>query len=57
MSKLEFNYYDVLVSEGFKVIPLVLAMSKTDAMHIIELKGYAPLDADLSLLDNRNVYK
>ena len=56
MNKIEFNYYDVLTSD-FVVIPLILAISKEDAMYIVELKGYTPLDADLSLLDNPSVYK
>ena len=54
--KVEFNYYDVLTSD-FVVLPLILAMSEVDAMHIVETKGHTPLDASLSLLDNLNVYK
>lgn len=54
--KVELNYYDVLIAEEFKVIPLILAMSKVDAMHIVELRGYTPLDADISLNDV-NIYK
>lgn len=52
------GFYDVLVEAevGFKMIPLVLAMSKEDAMHIVEIKGYEPLDATLSL-DNAEVYR
>ena len=54
--KVKFDYYDVLTSD-FVIVPLILAMSKVDAMHIVETKGYIPLDASLSLLDNPNVYK